>query len=72
MSPIKGQWLASDGTLYTERMIPVRIVCTQEQIEKIADMTAAFYNQIAIMYWVISTEVIIKYYENPQQHRKDA
>ncbi len=60
--PIKGEWVADCGTLFRERMIPVRIACTQEQIEEIADMTAKYYDQQAIMYYLISNQVIIKKY----------
>lgn len=62
MPPIKGQWV-SEGELFAERMIPVRIATTQENIEKIADMTAKFYEQLAVMYYKISDEVTIKHYK---------
>ena len=62
MAPSKGQWV-HNGDLYLERMIPVRIACTEEQINKIADMTAKYYNQLAIMFYLISEEVTIKNYE---------
>jgi hypothetical protein len=45
-------------------MIPVRIVCTSREIDTIADMTAAFYEQKAVMYYCLSHEVYIKHYEN--------
>lgn len=62
VQPVKGQWVAPDGTLFKERMIPVRIACTREQIESIADMTAEYYEQLAIMFYRISDEVSIKRY----------
>lgn len=61
MPPAKGQWLHGNQ-LFTERMIPVRIACTREQMEKISDMTAKYYSQLAIMYYLISDEVTIKNY----------
>jgi hypothetical protein len=61
MPPAKGQW-ESSNILLEERMIPVRIACTREQIEAIADMTAEYYMQDAVMYYLISNEVIIKHY----------
>lgn len=61
--PVKGEWISAEGELFRERMIPVRIACTPEQIEQIADMTAKYYNQLAIMYYLISKEVIIKKYQ---------
>lgn len=63
MQPVKGQWVSTDNELFTERVIPVRIACTREQISIIADITAAFYGQEAIMYYRISDEVHIKEYK---------
>ena len=60
--PVKGQWVSIDGELFNERMIPVRIACTETQIDAIADITAKYYNQKAIFYYLISTTVIIKKY----------
>lgn len=60
--PIKGQWLSNDGQLFSERMIPVRIACNEEQINIIADMTAEYYNQKAIMFYLIANKVVIKHY----------
>lgn len=60
--PSKGKWVnKEDGELFQERMIPVRIACTREQIEKIIDITIDYYKQIAVMAYKISEEVIIKY-----------
>ena len=64
MAPVRGQWISADNELFQERMIPVRIACTKEQIDAIADMTARFYHQRAVMYYRISDEVIIKEYHN--------
>lgn len=60
--PAKGQWVAPDGDLFVERMIPVRVACSPEEMSKIADMTAAYYKQEAVMYYTISNEVTIKHY----------
>lgn len=59
LQPAKGRWIAPDGTLFAERMIPVRIACTREQIEKIAKMTMDYYEQLAIMAYKISSEVLL-------------
>lgn len=61
--PVKGQWVSSEGQLFAERMIPVRIACTPEQIDKISDMTAKYYTQKAILFYLISTKVTIKNYD---------
>jgi hypothetical protein len=60
VSPIKGQWISPNGELFLERMIPVRIACNREQIEKIIDMTKVYYDQLMIMAYKISDEVIIR------------
>ncbi len=64
LTPANGQWVSNNGTLLVERMIPVRIACTREQIEKIADLTAAHYCQEAVMFYCLSNEVEIKHYVN--------
>jgi hypothetical protein len=61
MTPVKGQWSAPDGELFKERMIPVRIVATREQIEAVIDMTLKYYDQLAVLCYKISDEVIIKH-----------
>jgi len=60
MPPTKGQWISPSGTLFVERMIPVRIIATRAQIEEIMDMTLAFYEQQAILCYRISDEVFIR------------
>jgi hypothetical protein len=61
--PIKGHWLNPEGKLFTERMIPVRIMCSEDQLNKIADMTAQYYEQEAIMFYRLSDRVQIIQYE---------
>lgn len=55
----KGQWV-NNGELFSERMIPVRIACTREQIETIINFTLTYYDQLAVMAYKISEEVIVK------------
>lgn len=62
LKPVRGQWVAPDGNLFAERMIPVRICCSSEEIEAVADMTAKYYEQIAVMYYKVSDFVKIKHY----------
>lgn len=45
-----------------ERMIPVRIFCSLEEIQNISDFTAKYYKQKAVMYYKISNEVYIENY----------
>jgi hypothetical protein len=69
LTPAKGQWVAPSGQLFVERMIPVRIICTPSEIEAIADMTAVFYEQLAVMWHRVSDQVTIKHYD-PQKRFK--
>lgn len=59
LKPAKGQWVHK-GSLFEERMIPVRIACSQKQIEQIIDMTIKYYRQLAVMAYRISDKVIIR------------
>ncbi len=62
LKPAKGQWVdKSSNKLYEERIIPVRVACTRQDIEKIIDFTIRHYRQIAVMCYKISDEVIIEY-----------
>lgn len=63
LMPAKGQWLAPDGKLFVERMIPVRIACDDTQIQTIADMTARYYEQLAVMFYRVADIVTIKHYD---------
>ena len=60
MTPVKGEWIAPCGSLFRERMIPVRIIATREQIEEIIDMTMEYYDQLAVLCYKLSDEVILK------------
>lgn len=57
MSPVKGQWISSDNILFNERMIPVRIVCHDDDIDNIIDITMKHYDQLAILTYKISGDV---------------
>lgn len=58
--PVIGQWIYG-SELFKERMIPVRIACTREQIDKIVDFTLEYYDQLAVMAYKICDEVIIRH-----------
>ena len=58
VKPVRGSWV-HEGETYTERMIPVRIMCTREQIIEIAKETARFYNQIQVFATLVSTDTIM-------------
>lgn len=67
LGPIKGQWISPNGKLFSERMIPVRIACDKDQIDVIADLTASYYEQEAIMYYKVSEEVVIRHYAKKEE-----
>jgi len=61
MPVAKGQWVSPDGALFQERMIPVRIVATRAQIEAIVDITLRYYDQLAVLAYKVSDEVILRH-----------
>ena len=70
LHPVNGRWISPEGTLFAERMIPVRIMCTDEQMAKIVDFTAKYYKQQAIFYYRVSSEVIIKHFDQHDRPKK--
>lgn len=60
LQPVNGQWVAPDGDVCLERMIPVRIACTEEQIHQIAELTQLYYQQQAVFYYLVSERVFIR------------
>jgi hypothetical protein len=61
MKVAKGQWVSPTGKLYVDKMIPCRIVCTEEQISDIVDFTIDHYKQEAVLAYRISTNVILRH-----------
>jgi hypothetical protein len=57
-----GEWVSPTGEIFSERMIPVRIFCTEDEINAVSDFTAKHYNQQAVMFYVVSDRVTIKNY----------
>lgn len=68
MPPSKGRWISNQGDLYEERVIPVRIACTRSQMDAIMAMTMVYYDQLAVMAYKISEEVL--YIESPLAKNK--
>jgi hypothetical protein len=58
LRPTKGKWV-HQGKTYEERNIPVRVACSREQLMLILKFTKEYYDQLAIMAYKISDEVII-------------
>ena len=58
-APVKGQWLSTDEVLFEDRMIPVRVYCTPKEMENIVKLTIKHYEQLAVMYYVVSSACTI-------------
>lgn len=57
LRPAIGNWISENNELFVERMIPVRIACSAEEIRNIAEFTKQYYKQLRIMYYKVSDEV---------------
>ena len=60
LRPVKGVWASQ-----TEKMIPVRVACTEIEINEIAMLVAEHYSQRSVMYTLVSNCVIINNYVLP-------
>lgn len=61
MKTAKGEWVSPVGKKYKDKMIPCRIICSEEQISTIIDFTIDHYNQEAILAYMISKNVILRH-----------
>lgn len=67
MPPAMGRWEDPDtGAIYFDRVIPVRVMCTEEQIKMIGDLVIEHYEQRAAMYFKISDAAEIMYASEKQ------
>ena len=57
MPPNKGQWVAPDGTLFAEYMIPVLFMATETERNRVMKLTLDYYDQLAITCWETSANV---------------
>lgn len=57
-SPVRGQWVHEDE-LFEERIIPVRIMCPESVMSKIAKMTVEHYRQKAVMFFILSDRCVV-------------
>lgn len=65
MPPSKGQWINErTGQLFHDRVIPVNIIATEDEMKKIATMTMKHYDQEAVMYFKLSEAAVILYRED--------
>jgi hypothetical protein len=60
-SPAKGQWISPAGDLFLERVIPVRILASEKEMNEIVDMTLLFYEQKAVLAYQLGDSYILKY-----------
>ena len=60
VTPVRGTWVSPTSEVFKERMIPVRIMCTRDEIMEIARMSKTYYEQEAIMVYKVSDEVFIR------------
>lgn len=56
--PAKGQWVSPEGNVVYDRMIPVRIACTEDQIRFIMQLTLDYYGEEAIFAYRVSDTVL--------------
>jgi len=60
LRPAKGHWVNVKGVKFVEEMIPVRVYCTEREIDEIMDCTLRHYSQEAVFAYVVSERVKIK------------
>ena len=69
MPVAKGQWVDSstgNNKLFCERMIPVRIIATRTEMLEIIKMTKKYYEQIAVLAYKLSEDVILRHDDEDQ------
>ncbi len=57
----KGQWISPDGKIFFDEMIPVRIYCDEDSIDKIITLTIEHYDQKAVLAYEVSSKVKLVY-----------
>ncbi len=63
--PAKGQW-EHEGELFAERMIPVRVLASPEDMAKIVDITMVHYEQLAVLCYIVAIAATV-IHATPQQ-----
>lgn len=71
LPPAKGQWVSPTGQEFIERMIPVNIQATEDQMKEIVAMTAKFYEQEAIMWWMVTPHVHVDHFPEYRSNNED-
>jgi hypothetical protein len=57
----KGEWVSPEGKTFHDKMIPVRVYCTEKQVNELIQFTIKHYDQEAVMAYEISKNVKIVY-----------
>lgn len=57
-SLVKGQWKNPRGKIFSEKMIPVRLRATTEEIKKIGQYTLKHYKQEVTWVYEVSSNII--------------
>ena len=71
LQPAKGQWVSpDDNELFEERMIPVRFIATEEQKDRIADMTCVYYDQLAVLCYAVGSRVTMRTLDEAKANMK--
>ncbi|NJO59878.1 MAG: hypothetical protein HC836_16835 [Richelia sp. RM2_1_2] len=60
LSPVEGHWIAESGALFKEEMVPVRVLATPKEMEKIIDLTFVHYKQESVLAYELSKNYILK------------
>lgn len=61
MPPAMGRWEDPDtGKVYFDRVIPVRIMCTEAQMVEVCNLVIQHYEQKAAMYFKLSDAACIQ------------
>lgn len=69
LPPNRGQWIdPNDGNLFIERMIPVQFIATEDEKDEIMDMTAVYYDQLAVLCWEISQNVTMRFLDEAKKN----
>ena len=63
LKPVKGIWVFKNEST-EERMIPVRMACTEKEMLKIVNFTAEHYQQKSVMVYKLTEEVYIKRFDD--------
>mgnify|MGYP003395241913 CR=1 FL=1 len=59
MPNVKGFWV-DGGRTFTDENTPLRVVATKDEIRFIAHQAKSHFNQLAILYYKISDDVVFK------------